>query len=464
MNENHKSHDTPLHLEYVASAVGQTAVFNTTFTESTIFQSKIVPAIKDLIDILLNDVYAHCTTTESEFSILFNAYTENRFIKGFSMYDNFSAHSVYADSGGLQMVTAGKTITDEIKEKIYATQCYADYAMCFDVIPLESLSLVRTKNERSNVENKIFDQSRHLDAGKQTGQNIKKQIEHFKKAEAKTKVIIIVQGNTPEDMVDYFCQIQDQLDDEDFSYVGGIAVADTCMGNKELETIDMLIAARKIAEVSKYPECTSKHLHFLGIGAIPRMAPVLYLQKSGFLDSYKKISYDSSSHTHCFIHGLMKLNGGCIKQGSKRNPKIEKTMKDIHSLLLKPVFDKYGVSTDYSWYANEVFFDPVDGNWVDSKIRERVRNKNDEDVTLAAALTSFSYFLYQCRNFMINLDKVAAGEFIGKRSIMNQKAIEELKKVTNEEDMTEWKRLYKRYVSSARIKRKEDAFGLNHFF
>ena len=116
----------------------------------------------------------------------------------------------------------------------------------------------------------------------------------------KKKVInksnIIVQGNFADDMVRWYSIIQDMLTDEHFKNVGGIAVADTCMGNKELESIDMLTAAHRIAQFAN-PSATEQ-IHLLGVGSIPRMAPVLYLEHSGFLKDYKKVSY---AHLHCMF-------------------------------------------------------------------------------------------------------------------------------------------------------------------
>lgn len=446
-----------LNLEYVVSAIGMAGPINNAFMKNEYYKSDIVPALCEVVDILKDQVHELSENTEPSVAVLFNAYTEKKFPGHLDDYQNFHMDKVYADSGGLQMVTTGKDVTPEIKDTIYGVQSYADYAMCFDDIPLESVSLVRTRNERSNVGNKVFNQDRFDETAIATGLNIKRQIEYFQEHGATTKVIIIVQGNTADDMVHWYRKIEEQLTPEHFANVGGIAVADTCMGNKELETIDMLTAAHEIAKFCN--PSSKKQLHLLGVGSLPRMAPVLYLQKSGFLSEYEKISYDSSSHTVCFNYGLMKLNGTCKSLGTYRNFKLDQVMRDIYNTF-KPAFEKYG---SYDWVMNEVFY-AEDETWTFSKTVQRAVESKDKNKIVAAALIGFTYSMYQVKNFIQCLDTVAGGEFIGARGEMNIAAIQQLRNVKDMSDMQKWMNMFKGYVSSARIARKEQSFGLEKFF
>lgn len=444
-----------LKLEYVVSAIGMAGPVNSNLLRSKHFHTEVVPAMRGAVDIVKQQVKASAKNVDPSLAVLFNAYTEKKFVEHMQDYNKFNMESVYADSGGLQMVTTGKAVTPQIKDDIYEIQTFADYAMCFDDIPLESVSLVRTRNERSNVGNKVFNQGRLTETAKATGENIKRQIEYFQMKGASTKVIIIVQGNTADDMVHWYETIQEMLTDDHFANVGGIAVADTCMGNKELETIDMLTAAHRIAKVC-HPSAR-KQIHLLGVGSIPRMAPVLYLEKSGFLADYEKVSYDSSSHTVCFNYGLMKLNGGCKPLGEKRNHKLEETLYKIYEQFA-PLHHK-----DYNWFADNVFFDK-DGSWTYSGIAKRAAEKDTPDIMRGAALANFTYSMYQVKNFMQCLDVVAGGEFIGARGEMNIAAIQQLLQVKDLDDMRVWNNMFSKYVSSARIARKEDSFGLEKFF
>lgn len=446
-----------MNLEYVVSAIGMAGPLNSHLTKADSFHTDIVPTLNKCVDILKDSVKQSSKNATPSFAMLFNAYTEKKFIGHMEDYNKFHMDSIYADSGGLQMVTTGKEVTDEIKRQIYEVQSYSDLAMCFDDIPLESVSLTRTRNERSNVGNKVFNQERFAETARQTGLNVKNQIQYFQSKGASTKVIIIVQGNTPEDMVDWYTIIEDMLTPEEFESVGGIAVADTCMGNKELESIDMLTAAHNIAAFCN-PNAT-KQLHLLGVGSIPRMAPALYLAKSGFLDGYDKISYDSSSHTVCFNYGLMKLNGGCKPLGKYKNVKLVNTLQDIYTTF-EPCFENVG---SFDWFVDNVFFED-DESWNYSKMCARAGESGDRRKIQGASLANFSYSMYQIKNFIECLDVVAGGDFIGARGEMNVKAIQYLKEINNRSDMMQWKADFKGYVSSARIARKEDSFGLEKFF
>lgn len=445
-----------LKLEYVVSAIGMAGPVNSNLLNSQHFHTEVVPALGSVVDMVKQSVKASAKNTDPSVAVLFNAYTEKKFVEHMQDYNKFNMEKVYADSGGLQMVTTGKAVTPQIKDDIYGVQTFADYAMCFDDIPLESVSLVRTRNERSNVGNKVFNQERLIETAKATGENVKRQIEYFQEKGAPTKVIIIVQGNTADDMVQWYSTIQDMLTDEHFANVGGIAVADTCMGNKELETIDMLTAAHRIAKFC-HP-ASKKQIHLLGVGSIPRMAPTLYLAKSGFLSDYEKVSYDSSSHTVCFNYGLMKLNGGCKPLGEKRNFLLEERLYQIYETF-KPAFG----DIDFDYQMNKVFF-AKDDSWTFSGIAKRAAETDDAKHIRGAALANFTYSMYQVKNFIECLDVVAGGDFIGARGEMNIAAIQQLLTVKDEKDIQNWMNMFKGYVSSARIARKEDSFGLEKFF
>jgi hypothetical protein len=299
--------------EYVASALGW-GVFPSKAT--TVDPAIVQRRLRHVTEIAVNMIRQDCINTTPRLSALYNAYTENDHPAIFDVYD-LPFDAIYADSGGLQIVTAGKTVTDEIKQDIYKVQTNADHAMCFDQIPLVTVGkMERSRNERTNIANKRFDPSQFENAAVGTGHNIKHQIDAFRRLGAKIKVTIIVQGNTPENMVGFYRRIADQLDDQDYNYIHGMAIADTCIGIGAVEAIRMLRAAHLIAQ-----EChpnVSKHLHILGVGSLDRLQPVVYLSRIGYLPTFKHFSYDSSSHTSTFDYGLLKLDGGCKSLGRKR--------------------------------------------------------------------------------------------------------------------------------------------------
>lgn len=445
-------------LDYVISAVGMMGVF--TPDHETFWYPEYKKATLSLMGSLNKRIAETCHNTKPLVSTLFNAYTEKNHVDEFKRLENLGSASVYADSGGLQIVTAGKSITNDIKNQIYKTQMYADYAMCFDVIPLSSVSLTRTRNERSNVGNKIFHSEQHQQAAFATGDNVKSQASFFRTVGAKTKVIIIVQGNDVQDMVDYFKNITTRLDDADYENIGGLAIADTCMGNGELESIKMLIAAKKISEIC-HPNI-KKHLHVLGVGSIYRMRPILYLLKSGYLNAFERVSYDSSSHTSTFQYGLLKVDGTCKSIGSYKTPAVDKHFRNVYNLF-SDTFSQY---TTEDKFIDNIFGDGM-GDWKYSTIKNRVVETGDPEVIIPSLLSNAAHTYFQIHNFITNLDKVMLDELnvapaTGDWNKM--KRINQLLGVTDEEKMDAWMSVNKGGVKTKSIKRDTERSTLEGFF
>ena len=71
----------------------------------------MVPAVTGAVDLLKQSVKKSCKHTDPTIAMLFNAYTEKKFIDHIKDYERLHMDGIYADSGGLQMVTTGKTST-----------------------------------------------------------------------------------------------------------------------------------------------------------------------------------------------------------------------------------------------------------------------------------------------------------------------------------------------------------------
>lgn len=443
---------TQVNLEYVLSAPGSMGIFsNPVFSDH---QDILKAHLLNAMQILNKHIQGMCIHTKPLISVLFNGYTESGYAQKLLTLDTIGATSVYADSGGLQIVTAGKPITPEIKQKIYETQSVADFAMCFDEIPLERHEGKQTINERSNVKNKIFDQSRHVSSGVLTGKNIKEQVEAFRALKTKTKVIMIIQGNCAEDMVDYYNAITSVLEPEDYEYIGGMAIADTCIGNGELESVEMLRGAKEISKVC-HPN-VAKHLHILGVGSVSRMRPILYLIKSGYLNTFQRISYDSSSHTSTFRFGLLKVNGTCRPLGLTRTKKAEAHFRNVYDFfddMLSPILTR------------DEFLDMIllDGTteWNYANVKKNAKSKGDVDKMVIAFLGNALHTYYQVANFVGCLDKVFEedGEIDGVG-----KEISRLIGVKTDEDMSDWHKHLRKFVRSKRITRKENHGSLEGMF
>ncbi len=400
---------------------------------------ELIEALNALFAIFTKYVQDDCQHTDTKVSALYNAYTEVELVKMLGNY-KLPLGAIYADSGGLQVVTAGKSINEQLKQEIYKTQTFSDYAMCFDSISLIRQALPgekRTRNERSNISNKIFVDSGHLEAAQITANNIKEQVEAFKKLNAKTKVIIIVQGNTIDDMLQFYNEIEKKLEQDDYEYIGGLAVADTCIGSGPLESIKMLQAARAISD-NCHPN-VSQHLHVLGVGSLDRMRPIMYLAKSKYLDKFKRISYDSSSHTSTFDYGLLKLNGGCTPLGSTKTAR-----SFAHFSNLYDYFHDYLKIMSKDEFLNIVFgegtHNDTNSKWYYSNLKKRLFASKSQYLTIGLLMKAM-HTLYQVHNFVVNVDKMMIDKKIAHRNIRQKKqaqAILLLRKVSNHEHMNWW--------------------------
>jgi hypothetical protein len=439
-------------LEYVISACAQ-GIFPNVKLDKLPQKDEVKVGLLHLADIMHKSMALKCTQYTPKLSALYNAYTEEQHLDALKFYNNLGLDSVYSDSGGLQIVTAGKQVTSEIKAKIYQLQSYADYAMCFDIISLKSVTKKRTRNERSNVGNKLFIQDDHLAAGRATGLNIKEQIRAFRELGAKTKVVIIVQGNDKDDMVAFYNEIEKVLDKDDWNYISGIAVADTCIGNGQLESVEMLRAAHAIA--LNAPDCVSNHLHILGVGSISRMAPVIYLIRSGYLDKFKYISYDSSSHTSTFTYGLLKLNGTCTRLGDVRNHKTSEHFTNVYEM-----FEPYLKNIVTKDVLLDILFGPGSEKWSYATVKNRAIKSGKNNHIVMAHLIKAIHTYFQIDNFMWNLDQV----FLDKKTYGIE--LMSLLNVKTEEDMIKWIRAQKgsNNISSKRITREEDHATLDRFY
>lgn len=442
-------------LSYVVSAMGMLGGLNV--KEDEVWFDEYKRITLDLMNVIQNKKRVEFTNTNSTLSILYNAYTEKNHPKEFNKLDNFNADYIYSDSGGLQIITAGKPVNDEIKRKVYEMQTYSDFAMCFDVIPVSSLSVNRTRNERSNLSNRVFNSSQHEDSAYQTGDNVKSQIEYFRKVQAKTKVIIIIQGNSADDMMQYYHGIISKLDDADYEYVGGIALGRACIGFGELESVEVLRAAKRISDIC-HPNIR-KHLHILGVGSIEKMRPILYLIKGGYLQKFERLTYDSSSHTCTFQYGLMKLNGTCISIGATRTKKSEKYFSDVYNFFI-------GVYKGVSLpdFLDIVFSKEFDKDWKFSSIKNRAM-VDDRNIALALTIP-LAYTYYQIYNFMWNLDMIYGDKFHEFDKIPDKKdiAINALLNVFDEDRMDSWMKTHGHLVSSKRVYREEEINILENFF
>lgn len=284
-----------IELDYVASGFAASFRLGTPFKDFEEEISKhLIPASQYLKDKLGGHV---------QISGLFNAFTEEMFANrvdesGHNFLDLFP-DGIYADSGGLQVLTQGKKIDDTMKQKIYTTQSkYANYAMSFDEMPF-----------KMSDGQKIYLPDRVAACGTKAGENLKEQIEFFENIKSKTKIFPIVQGLGLKDMSTYTMNMLNVLDKNQLKRLECIAVGGI---QSEFELLERSINIYKIDGI---PPKIRNHFHVLGVTGFRKLMPILIGARNGLLPGIKKLSFDSTTFTKSYLLGNIQPSLKEIKQG-----------------------------------------------------------------------------------------------------------------------------------------------------
>jgi hypothetical protein len=195
-----------------------------------------------------------------------------------------------------------------------------------------------------------------------------------------------------------------------------------------------------------------KHLHILGVGSISRMRPILYLNKSGYLNTFEKVSYDSSSHTSTFDYGLLKVNGTCRPLGEVRTPKGEAHFRNVYTLFnsyLSPI-----VTEDE--FLNIILGDGV-RDWKYSTVKD-LGMKLPEEKMIIAFLAKAMHTYFQIDNFVTCIDKVLV------ESTSGNQHIDKLLNISDDTTMVSWLNAAKSNIKSKRILREENHGTLEGLF
>ena len=271
-------------LEYVASG---SSYFKLMYAESLEPQN---------LDFFARTFGSLNNTHNHKISLLYNAYTEKRPGEWMGEHYRPLVHSIHADSGGLQMVTLGRTITNELKEEVYDSQARnSDIAMCFDVIPVRTLDSGRS--ERLDLSNRRFDRTDLERCARETGRNLRRQIDFFDEKNSKARPMLITQGNDYDSYMKWTQYVVEELTPYHVSRIGGIAMGAAALGKGSLEDF------KRAFYFTQLPiNLESKHLHLLGVGSVYRMIPQFIFMQNGIYDGVE-MSYDSTTHTSGVTQG-----------------------------------------------------------------------------------------------------------------------------------------------------------------
>lgn len=371
-------------------------------------------------------------------SLLFNAFTEDNIGKYINDMDRYGFDELYADSGGLQMVTTNRKVTPELKSQIYGVQKLANYGFCFDEIPLGIKEGVdpETAKHRSQTGSKLFRQSDFDACIASTAMNIKEQTEAF--SGSGTKAFYILQGNTTEEMYRWFEGGTKILETAHYANLQGLAPADTCMGNGEMESVEMLRACHRLRN-DFGAERTGNHIHFLGVGSPSRLLPALFLSQGGYLDPNIHVSFDSSTASMSLIMGnLTSASGRRVRRG----------IRETVGFMLEFYDDMHDVIAEFCGPVDrKEFHDHILTHY--KSIADLINNAPPHmNVWMRAAVTVMPLwqvcgFFQQAVNSIRSPDKQYTGMGF-------------LREVSNEADMAAWQRQFARYLKSSPISRVND--------
>lgn len=401
---------------------------------------RTVPSLMKLTDTIVTDGITRIKEKLKEInypmmiSILFNAFTEKSYLERIFSSGRFGFDRVYADSGGLQMVTLGMTANHQAKQDVYAIQAQADLAMCFDEIPVKNEGFAG----RSSYLDKVFMYEEHAKCAKETCDNVISQIDYFRKVGSSTKIFFIVQGNTFKDMSEWFEIAIKTIPKDYWDHIGGLAIGGVCMGGGQKEDVEKMIVYRQLRD-DFGTEYTKKHLHMLGVGSIMRLHPMVILRNSGLIPEDTHVSYDSSTLSMAYTYGKFMTKDGDYQRDT---PLWEKGFQDYYNAIT-PIFLDYGYTQkEINGYYDQVMKDML--------CHKKIYSDHEDDrlrvvhhcFTALSNIFQIINFTHSLHRLYVNWDK--GNDPIGM-----------LKMVKNVDDFYEWERVYGPLVSSKRLSRKK---------
>jgi len=378
-------------------------------------------------------------TNDHRISLLYNAYVEKR--QGEWMGEHYRplVYSIHADSGGLQMVTLGRTITKELKEQVYDSQARnSDVAMCFDVIPVRTLDSGRS--ERLDLSNRRFDRAQLEAAARETGRNLRRQIDFFDERGSRAKPMLITQGNDYDSYMQWTEFVVAELSDYHVERLGGIAMGAAALGKGSLEDI------KRAFYYTKLPiNLRSRHLHLLGVGSVYRMVPQFIFMQNGLYQDVE-LSYDSTTHTSGVTQGRYYMNDNAYTFDRVFNQAYHRVHADI---VRNFPFFSYDVDT---------FYEALN---ISSRTYQAKHGNIDPSLQTYIAFVSSAI-----KNFIEHADRVRGSrdEIMNMARGIDATAFNALYSVHSTEDFNHWLRQVGPYVDSEPVQEYVEPVNLGALF
>lgn len=230
-----------------------------------------------------------------EFSLLYNGFTEKNFGQKLQKYRP-AIKNIHADSGGLQIITRGLKNTPEVREKVYTNQAtFADIGMSFDEIPVKATQ--DGKSSKIDTKRRYYDKENFENYARQTGKNVRAQIDKFAELKSNCKPFVIIHGASHQTYKRWAEIVLEEVSEPLHDRIGGVAMGSAALGMGQLEDV------KRAFYVTLMPFKRPFHLHILGVGALRRMLPYLLFSQTGLYKDIN-ISYDSTTHSMSLDNGL----------------------------------------------------------------------------------------------------------------------------------------------------------------
>lgn len=400
------------------------------------------PSLKELTDTIVTDGIMRIKEELKEIdypmmiSILFNAFTEKNYMERILTSGKFGFDRVYADSGGLQMITLGLTANHQAKQEVYAIQAQTDLAMCFDEIPIKNEKMVG----RAGYLDKVFMYEDHAKCAKETCYNVMQQIDYFRKVGSSTKVFFIVQGNSYSDMSEWFEIATKMIPADYWDHIGGLAIGGVCLGYGQREDVEKIVIYRQLRDDFGV-EYTKKHLHILGVGSVMRLQPLIILRNTGLVPEDTHVSYDSTTLSMAYTYGNFMNKDGDIPRDT---PLWQKGFREYYDAIT-PIYLDYG----YTQKDIEIYYDRI---VTDMLCHEKIYSDHEDDRLRVfhhcfAALSN----VHQIINFTHNLHNLYVNWDRGSDPIGMLKLVKDI------DSFYEWEKVYGSRVPSKRLTRKKSS-------
>jgi len=362
------------------------SIYNNTEIDTTLHRS-IINKMIDKVD----KSFEHL-----ELEFLYNSFTERDLGEIMTTYNK----PVYADSGGLQMVTTkmGTRLKPEQIEKekklVYENQAkFSTYGFSFDEIPA-----VKIDEGSFGIGGSVFVKDICFSCGSKARTNLIDQYDTFKRLKSKSKIIPIIQGADTETTELYCDGLFDDLPKDFEKYCDGLAIGGVNTSNIYAPTV--LIHDVSKVQTPLVKKLFAKRIHLLGVGALSKFLGILILIENDLLETEKLTIDSASSSKGIWFGGFKTFNSKgrlhVAKLGKTRNKTVNTVYKSIWDEfedILIAMFDDFEDFMKYSEYGSS--FDGYDAN----------KDRPKEDQMKTIVLTT-AYALKDVKNVMTCIDRV----------------------------------------------------------